>query len=276
MSFQQKYEARFGRQTDDDTAAAAGPVMEHMLEHRSCRRFEAEPVPDALLDAILAAALSAPSKSDLQQRCVIRVRDEAKLGRLAEYAPGIHWIASAPVFLVWCGDNRRIRRLADWRGHEFANDHLDAFMNAAVDAGIALQAFITAAESAGLGCCPVSEVRNRVFDLSRELGLPSHVFPVAGLAVGWPAEMPGISMRLPPDVTVHEETYDDTDLLAQVAAYDRAREAVDRTPENQQLMVDRFGVCEDYGWSERRTRQYAISARADFGAYIRGQGFRLE
>lgn len=276
MAFQQFYQARFGLDTDEDTAAAAGAVMEKMLNHRSYRRFDAEPVPEALLDAVLAAAFSAPSKSDLQQRSVIRVRDRQKLGRIATYAEGIDWVAEAPVFLVWCGDNRRIRRLAAWRGHEFANDHLDAFMNAAVDAGIAMQAFITAAESAGLGCCPVSEVRNRVFDLSRELQLPPHVFPVAGMAVGWPAETPDVSMRLPLAVTVHEETYDDEALLEQVADYDRRREAIDRTPDAGQLMVDRFGVSEDYGWSEQRTRQYAVPARADFGEYIRRQGFCLD
>ena len=63
-------------------------------------------------------------------------------------------VADAPVFMVWCGDNRRIRRLCEWREHAFANDHLDAFMNAAVDAAIAMQTFIIAAESVGLGCCP--------------------------------------------------------------------------------------------------------------------------
>ena len=247
-----------------------------MLDHRSCRRFDTEPVPEALLNAVLAAAFAAPSKSDLQQRCVIRVRDRQKLGRISRYSDSIQWIADAPVFLVWCGDNRRIRRLAEWRGNPYANDHLDAFMNAAVDAGIALQAFITAAESVGLGCCPVSEVRNRVFDLSEELALPPHVFPVAGMALGWPAETPVISMRLPPAMTVHEDRYDDSSLEEQVADYDSRREAVDRTPEDQQLMVDTFGVSETYGWSERRTRQYSVPARADFGTYVRQQGFCLD
>jgi hypothetical protein len=45
------------------------------------------------------------------------------------------WIADAPVFLVFCGNNRRIRQIGEWRGKPFANDHLDHFMNAAVDAG---------------------------------------------------------------------------------------------------------------------------------------------
>jgi nitroreductase/FMN reductase [NAD(P)H] len=68
-------------------------------------------------------------------------------------------------------------------GHTFANDHLDAFMNAAVDAGFCMQTFIIAAESFGLGCCPVSEIRDHIQLLSDELELPQHVFSVAGLGL---------------------------------------------------------------------------------------------
>ena len=36
----------------------------------------------------------------------------------------------------------------------------------------------------GLGCCPISVVRNHVEKLSELLELPAGVFPVAGLTVG--------------------------------------------------------------------------------------------
>ena len=74
---------------------------------------------------------------------------------------------------------------------------MDAFFNPAIDAGIALSAFVLAAEAAGIGCCPVSAIRNEVEEVSRILNLPAHVFPVAGLAVGWPAKPAEIAMRLP-------------------------------------------------------------------------------
>ncbi len=276
MSIRQCYQDRYGLDPEEALAVTSNSTLEGMLKHCSCRRFDAEPIPETLLSTVLSAAFSAPSKSDLQQRTVIRIRDRQKLRRLAGYAPGIAWIRDAPVFLVWCGDSRRLRRLAQHHGHPFANDHLDAFMNAAVDTGLAMQAFITAAESIGLGCCPVSEVRNRVFDLSEELALPSWVFPVAGMAVGWPAEIPPISMRLPLAVTVHEEVYHDATLLSQVSNYDRRRERVDQTPDHGQFMMKRFGVSPQYGWSERRTRQYAIPARTDFGEYVRRQDFCLD
>jgi nitroreductase/FMN reductase [NAD(P)H] len=177
--------------------------------------------------------------------------------------------------MVWCGDSRRIRRLCEWRSHPFANDHLDAFMNAAVDAAISMQTFIIAAESVGLGCCPVSEIRDQVSFLSSELKLPKWVFPVCGLCVGWPAEETRISLRLPLHTTMHLDKYDDNELLDQVADYDRRREAIEQTPPEQQRMVEKFGATPQYGWSENRTRQYAVPARKDFGRYIRAQGFNL-
>ncbi len=267
--------SRFGLPTDTGKSVETNPTLEHILSRRSQRKFKSDPVSLDLLDTLLATAFSAPSKSDLQQACVIHVDDRDQQRRIATASPKTAWAAEAPVFLVWCGDSRRIRKLAQWRGHAFANDHLDAFMNAAVDAGICMQTFIVAAESVGLGCCPVSEIRDNIQPLSAELGLPQHVFPVAGLCLGWPAEPGQLSLRLPPSVTVHRNRYDDDGLLQAVADYDRRREQIDATPPEQQRLVDRYGVSDDYGWSENRTRQYSQPARDDFGRYIRAQGFDL-
>jgi nitroreductase len=275
MSIHELIQNRFGLATETGRSVGEHETLASILGRRSCRRYRPEPIAEDLVQSLFAAAFSAPSKSDLQQACVIRVRDRARQQRIADLSPYTGWVAEAPLFMVWCGDSRRIRRLAEWRGHPFANDHLDAFFNAAVDAAIAMQTFVIAVESVGLGCCPVSEIRDGIDALSAELALPEYVFPVAGLCVGWPADPGRISLRLPLEVTLHEEGYDDRDLLEQVAAYDRRREAVDQTPPEQQRWIERFGIAADYGWSENRTRQYAVPARTDFGDYIGRQGFDL-
>jgi nitroreductase/FMN reductase [NAD(P)H] len=275
MSVNQLIRQRFGLPSGTGATVSANQTVSDILKRRSHRRFRTDPVSDDVLQTLFATAFSAPSKSDLQQACVIHVRDNHKQQRIAALSRDLGWTALAPVLLIWCGDSRRIRRLAGWRNHPFANDHLDAFMNAAVDAGIVMQTFIIAAESLGLGCCPVSQVRDHIDALSAELELPQWVFPVAGLCVGWPAAEGRISLRLPLSVTVHEDRFDDSDLMEQVADYDRRREALEQTPPDQQRMVGRFGISEDYGWSENRTRQYAVPAREDFGRYIRDQGFDL-
>ncbi len=263
---------RFG-----DAVAAEGdsPFLRRMLTRRSIRAFSPEPLPDALLQAVLAGGLSAPTKSDLQQVSILILGKERQ-AELAALVPQFPWVAEAGACLVICGDGRRIRRLAEARAHPFANEHLDSFMNAAVDAGIVLASTLYAAESLGLGGCAVSEIRNRAAEVSALLELPDQVFPLAGLCLGWPAETPPLRRRLPLSVTLHRDRYDDAGLLDAVEGYDRARAASEPVPAEKQRRRSRWGQAELYGWSEDRTRQYAEPARTDWGAFVRGKGFNLD
>jgi nitroreductase/FMN reductase [NAD(P)H] len=117
-------------------------------------------------------------------------------------------------------------------------------------------------------------VRNHARAVSDILALPDHVFPVAGLTLGWPARVGDITPRLPLAVTVHRDRFDESDLRARIEAYDRRRAALQ--PYAQQRFTQRFGTTAEYGWSEDKARQYSVPERADFGAFIRAKGFRLE
>jgi nitroreductase/FMN reductase [NAD(P)H] len=248
--------------------------LARMAEHRSHRKFASRSVDSGLLRLLFACAFSAPSKSDLQQADIVNVADRAKIKAIADGIPDMPWIADAPVFLVFLANNRRIRQIGDWRGKPFANDHLDHFLNAAVDAALAMMSFIRAAEAAGLGACPVSHVRNHPHELARLLALPEWVFPVAGLCVGYPAESGRISPRLPLEVTVHVDRYDETGIRERIDAYDRRRHAL--LPYRKQRYADRYANVDFYGWSEDKARQYSVSERADFGAFVREKGFSLK
>ena len=267
---------RFGDVGTLDARANESVSLREMAAHRSHRRFSEEAVAEETLATALACAFTAPAKSDLQQACVVRVEEVALRQAFDDLFPGSPWVATAPVMLVWCGDNRRIRRICEMRGKPFANDHLDSFFNASVDAALVMMSFIRAAEALGLGCCPLSELRNSAATVAELLRLPRYVFPVAGMVVGWPAQEGWVSARLPLAVTVHRDRYDDSDLAARVNAYDRRRSAIFAIPEEKQRLTDRYGVVEDYGWSEDKARQVSEPARQDFGAFIRGQGYRLD
>jgi len=267
-------ETRFGEKFAVDAAQPGLADLAHLAEHRSHRTYDAQPVAPALLRLLFACALSAPSKSDLQQGDIVLVADVAKRKAIASLIPDMPWVKAAPVFLIFCGNNRRQRQLAEWRGKPFVNDHLDAFMNAAVDAGIVLANFIRAASAAGLGCCPISAVRNHAATISDLLELPDWVFPLAGLCVGYPAEAGKITPRLPLAVTVHTDRFTETDTRAQIDAYDQRRAKL--VPYAKQRDNSRFGKVKLYGWSEDKARQYAEPERADWGAFIKARGFRLE
>ncbi len=269
-------EERFGVRLDLPEDVDHSPGLLDIARHRSHRHFTAEPVAAPVLDAILACALCAPSKSDLQQLSVIHVADPAKRTALAQLIPSMPWIGTAPVFLLFCGDNRRVRRICELRARDFANDHLDSFFNAAVDGALALMNCIRAAEALGLGCCPVSVVRDHCRRLAELFQLPAHVFPVAGLAIGHPARKGQISPRLSLDATVHVDRYRDEPFAERIDAYDRRRHRRQPIAAQEQRQADRYGSSTFYGWSEDKARQVSVPQREDFGRFILDQGFRLE
>jgi nitroreductase/FMN reductase [NAD(P)H] len=231
-------------------------------------------VPLELIRTLAAVALSAPTKSDLQQCDIVIVWDQAKRAALASLLPDNPWAAKAPAFAVFSGNNRRQRRLHALRGHAFANDHLDAFFNPAVDAGIVLATFVAAAEAIGLGTCPISAIRNHPDAVAGLLALPAHVFPVAGLCIGWPKNAGTLSPRLRLSATVHLDAHDDSTLDPDIAEYD-ARRNVGK-PFEARRRDDLFGADTPYCWSEDKARQYALPERQDWGRFVRERGFNLE
>jgi nitroreductase/FMN reductase [NAD(P)H] len=265
---------RFAARIEVDPAMSGLDTLATITARRTHRRYQDLAVPAELVRLICAAALSAPSKSDLQQCDILLVRDAAKRTAFADLMPDMACVREAPVFLVFLANGRRIPRLAALRGKPFPNDHLDLFFNAVADAAIVLATFVTAAEAAGLGCCPISVIRDHAAKVATLLELPERVIPLAGMCVGWPADTGRLSPRLPLDVTLHQDRFDDSDLAQQIDAYDRRRAAL--CPYAGQRDPQTWGEAALYGWSEDKARQYSVPLRADFGAFVRAQGFKLD
>jgi len=265
---------RFGETFDVDEGQSGLEELAHIAAHRVCRRYQPRAVAPDLLRLVCASALSAPTKSDLQQGDILILRENAKRHAICDLLPEMPWLRDAPVFLVFLANGHRLPHIAALRGTPFPNDHLDLFFNATVDAAIVLATFVRAAEAVGLGCCPISVIRDHAATVSEMLKLPDKVIPVAGMSVGWPAEPGAISPRLSLSVTVHEEEYSEDDLTARVDGYDRRRAAL--RPYRRQRQPERFGEAAFYGWSEDKARQYAMPQRADFGAFVRAKGYRLD
>jgi len=273
-SIQSALSERFGERFEIDAGLAGLEELARMAAHRVQRRYLAREVAPDLLRLLCACALSAPSKSDLQQCDILIIREKAKRYAIADLLPEMPWLRDAPVLLVFLANGRRLPQVSQLRGKPFPNDHLDLFFNATVDAAIVLATFLQAAEAVGLGCCPISAIRDHASVISELLALPEKVVPIAGMCIGWPAEAGGITPRLALDVTLHEERFADGDLSHQIDAYDRRRAAL--RPYRNQRAPERFGVAPFYGWSEDKARQYATPLRADFGAFVRSKGFNLE
>jgi nitroreductase len=268
--YETELQARFGYDLDLGGEPEDNPWIRQVLLRRTQRRYDARPVPESVVRLILAAAFSTSSKSDFQQASVIRVEDRGQRDKLAALLPDMPQIGNAPLFLVFLGDARRLERMTQ---HPVVNSTLEGFFNATVDAALAMQTCILAAETLRLGTCPISHLRNHARAVGDILALPDKVFPVAGLCLGSPAQPGFISMRLPPDATVHRDRYDDG-AIAAVDAYDRRRDAR-HSIKDRQKSPEIFGTAEFYGWSEDKARQAMTAEGAGFAVWLREHGFDL-
>ncbi len=266
-------EQRFGERIAVDQALEGLERIDSIVKHRVIRRYSDKPVDPALLRLVCACALSAPSKSDLQQRDIVIVENPGTRKAIADLIPDMPFVGKAPCFLVLLANGRRLPALSELRGKPFVNDHFDLLFNAVTDAALALATGIAAAEALGLASCPISVIRDHAGQIGEWLGLPERVIPLAGLCIGWPADQGRMSPRLPLAMTLHRDRYDESDWVSQLDAYDRRRESI--APYREQRDPARFGAVPHYGWSEDKARQYAVPQRTDFGSYLRNRGFSM-
>ncbi|MFB8001115.1 NADPH-dependent oxidoreductase [Nocardia sp. NPDC056000] len=199
------------------------PVLRVLHEHRSVRRYLPDPISDETLRLLISAAQSAPTSSNLQAWSVIAVRDPERKARLAALAGDQEHIRQAPVLLVWTADLARLRGLAAERDAPLEGaDYLESSYVAFLDAALAAQNALVAAESLGLGTVYIGAIRNHPEQVAAELALPPGVFAVVGLVVGTPdpSEDARVKPRLPQDAVLHAEAYDADAQSAHIAEYE--------------------------------------------------------
>lgn len=266
---------RYGNSFDGKAPDELPPAVAQLLQRRCIRRYTEDPIPDSLMDTLLACAQSAPTKSNLQQYSIIVTTGEELRMKLADLNPDTGHMKYCPVFVTFCADMRRAKHLTERHGYAYASNNMDTFLNATVDAALAMQCFITAAENMGLGCAPISQVRNRMAEYCDTLGIPEGVFPIAGLTLGWPAWEGRMNARLPQAAVIHRETYDDRNIDAVVDAYDAQRLETNPISADGQRHTDKYGVSENCTWSENVARQLSVAERAGFRDFLVKNGFDL-
>jgi nitroreductase len=269
-SYAEAIERRFGDGGPSSDGVAENGFIRRVILRKTVRRYSDVIPSDSLLDLLVAAALSTSAKSDFQQASILRVADPTKRTAIGALFPSMPWIGVSPVFFIFLGDARRLQRIGELRGKPVCNGSLEGFFNASVDA------MILCAESAGLGVCPISVIRNEIDKVAAILALPDLVFPVAGLCLGYPQTEGYVSLRLPRRVTTHHDRYDDSTLAQAIDDYDRRRDALHAIPREQQRSNAEFGEAAFYGWSEDKARQAAKAEGAAFPRYLRSHGFSFD
>jgi hypothetical protein len=102
--------------------------------------------------------------------------------------------------------------------------YIEEFIVGVVDAALAAQSALIAAESLGLGAVYIGAMRNLPEQIAAELSLPPHAFAVFGMSIGYPdpARPTDIKPRLPQSIVLHREQYSTAPRSETVGGYNRA------------------------------------------------------
>lgn len=188
-----------------------------LAPHRSIRVFRSEPLPAGTVERLVTEAQRAPSDATGQMYSLVRIADPERRHRIAEVSGGQAHIVEAAEFFVVCADVHRLTRLLELKGKRPGRFPATALHFATVDATLAAQRLIDAAETLGLGTVCIGGILEGIEELVDLLALPVGVVPLFGLCLGWPGEEPDDRPRIAVGSVLHTDRY-----------LDQAAEAVER------------------------------------------------
>lgn len=164
-------------------------TMQVLMNRKSVRVFEDKEIPPEIKEAILAAAMRAPTAGNMMLYSIIDVTDQSIKDKLSETCDHQPFIAQAKMVLVFCADYHRWYRKFKLAGCEdVPAPELSDLILATNDTVIAAHAACVAAESFGIGSCYIGDVIEN-FEAHKELlNLPAQVAPVSMLVFGYPTE----------------------------------------------------------------------------------------
>lgn len=239
-------------------------VQTAQLSHRSIRQYTEQAIDEALLHQLIKCGQAAASSSFIQAYSLVQVTQADTRESIAALAGGQKWVQSAAEFLVICADLTRVEYCCVEQGLGELEGQTEHFLAATVDAALMAQNLMLAAESEGLGAVFIGGIRNDPAQVSKLLKLPKQVYPVFGLCLGWPDAEPDLKPRLPVEVILHKDQYDDSRCASDVQAYDQ---------QMQQYYQHRGGNQKVSNWSEQTAAAVQKKKREHMLAFLREQGF---
>jgi nitroreductase len=184
-------------------------MFDTILNHRSIRKYTKDPIPHEILDYILEAGTRASTTGNMQVYSIIVTTEDSIKKALSPCHFDQPMVTEAPVVLTFCADFNRFSTWCRLRKADPGYDNFLSFFTAAIDALLVAQNVSVAAEDAGLGTCYLGTTTYSAGKIIEVLELPRGVVPVTTLTVGYPAEHPGLTDRLPLEAVVHREKYRD-------------------------------------------------------------------
>lgn len=242
-------------------------VIDLLKAHRSIRKYQDRQVDQKVIEELIRAGQCAATSSFIQACSVIQVNDPTTRQEISRVAADQKYVIEAPVFLVFCADMQRHKLACDMHQAEMLSGYTEQFLTASVDCALFAQNLLVAAESIGLGGCYIGAIRNNIARVDELLSLPEKVYPVFGMCLGYPAQDPETKPRLPVEVILKQETYDDKKDRDLIAAYDN---------KVRRYYHSRTDGKKDDSWSEQISGMLVKEARPHMLGYLRSKGFLLK
>lgn len=241
-----------------------------MNNHRSIRKFQDKKVDEESIRQIIRSAQMASSSNHAQAYSIVGVTDPDKKAELVKLTGDQPFVGTCSHFLVFCADLHRLEAAGRIEGVDIGDnlDTLELFLVATVDASLAAQNAAIAAESLGLGIVYIGGIRNHPAEVCRLLKLPSRVYPVFGLCIGYPNHNPTQKPRLPMEAIYFENEYQTTAVTEPyLHAYNATTEVYYR---------ERTKAVAPYHWTGRIVNYFKGEKRDHMKSFLKMQGFPLE
>jgi nitroreductase len=184
-------------------------MIEAIQNHRSIRKFKPDAVPEGLLYELLRAGTRASTTGNMQVYSIIVSQQAEMKKKLWEIHFRQNMVLEAPLILTFNADFNRFSKWCEFRKAIPGYDNFLSFTTAFIDALLASQNVALEAENNGLGICYLGTTTYNADKICDLFHLPKGVVPATTLVIGYPAEIPEITDRLPLEAIVHQETYQD-------------------------------------------------------------------
>lgn len=241
-----------------------------LLKHRSIRKYRSTPIPEEVLHECLEAAARASTCGNMQLYSLVVTRDEELRRQLAPCHFNQPMVSEAPCVVTVCADVHRFTMWCEQREADPAYDNFAWFLNATTDALLAAQNLCIAAEAHGLGICYLGTTIYTAGDIARILELPKGVIPLTTIVLGYPAETPELTDRLPLEAVVHYEKYRDYT----AAEIDELWAEREESPLTKRLLEENGLPNLARIFTERRyVRKDNLAISASYLALLREKGF---
>ena len=186
-------------------------VLRQLHDRKSVRVYEERPIEAEVKQAILSAAIQAPSAGNMALYTILDITDPEKKAALAKSCDNQPFIATAPMVLIFCADYRRWYDVFCKFEEEVRCPAMGDLFLAEADAIIAAQNAVVAAQSFGIGSCYIGDITENYEYHKELLGLPQYVVPAAMLCFGYPTQQQKTRtkpQRFETADLVHENGYD--------------------------------------------------------------------